>query len=203
MIKAVVFDLGGVLFDIVMDRCVANFKALGWDDVDESLDPCHQRGVIKEMEAGDISAEEFCDRVRQKCRPGTSSAAIRRSLISILGDMHPDKVAFISELSASHDLFILSNNNPIVMDYLEPLLASMGIPVGVTFKDAFYSYRMKMLKPDPAFFREAFSRTGHRPEEILFVDDSPANVEAAAQQGVRAVLYEQGTSLRSLVMANL
>jgi putative hydrolase of the HAD superfamily len=57
---------------------------------------------------------------------------------------------------------------------------------------------MKMLKPDPEFFREAVRRIGLPPEEIYYVDDSPVNVEAARAVGINAVLCPQGDDLRSV-----
>jgi epoxide hydrolase-like predicted phosphatase len=46
-----------------------------------------------------------------------------------------------------------------------------------------------LAKPDPAFFRHAETRLGARPEEMVFVDDLPANVEAARALGWRAILF--------------
>ena len=58
---------------------------------------------------------------------------------------------------------------------------------------------MKMLKPGQEIFREAIRRTGFAPAEILFIDDSPRNVEAAAAAGMRSALYVQGEDLEELI----
>ncbi|MBQ1751026.1 MAG: HAD-IA family hydrolase, partial [Bacteroidales bacterium] len=48
---------------------------------------------------------------------------------------------------------------------------------------------------------EAIRRTGRKPEEILFVDDSLSNVEAAKKAGMNADLYIPGHDLRALIEA--
>jgi HAD superfamily hydrolase (TIGR01509 family) len=44
-------------------------------------------------------------------------------------------------------------------------------------------------KPDAAIFRALLARCGHRVEELLFVDDRPANVQAAAALGIPSRVF--------------
>lgn len=62
---------------------------------------------------------------------------------------------------------------------------------------------MKMLKPGQEIFRESIRRTGFKPEELLFIDDSAANVDAAVNAGMHAVLYKYGTDLRKVLENSL
>jgi putative hydrolase of the HAD superfamily len=55
-------------------------------------------------------------------------------------------------------------------------------------------------KPDPAFFEAVAQRTGHAPHELLLIDDSPRNVEAARASGWRAGLWD-GTRTVAEVIA--
>lgn len=54
------------------------------------------------------------------------------------------------------------------------------------FDDCFYSYELGVAKPDPAYFSAVIDRLGLPEDEVLFVDDSSANVEAARSVGLRA-----------------
>ena len=51
------------------------------------------------------------------------------------------------------------------------------------FERSFYSYELGHKKPDAEFFRAILRRVSFLPEEILFIDDHEANVEAAAVCG--------------------
>ena len=76
MIQGIVFDMGGVLIDLHYERCVAAFKAIGFEQICDYLDPCHQKGIYGDMESGKVSADEFYEFVLTKCNPGTTRADI-------------------------------------------------------------------------------------------------------------------------------
>jgi putative hydrolase of the HAD superfamily len=57
--------------------------------------------------------------------------------------------------------------------------------------DVVYSHEVGLAKPDPAIFELACQRLDVRPHEVVFVDDVPDNVEAAARFGLQAVLHER------------
>ena len=54
------------------------------------------------------------------------------------------------------------------------------------FDGCFYSYELRVAKPDPAYFTAILDRLGLPGEQVLFVDDNAANVEAARSVGLRA-----------------
>lgn len=56
--------------------------------------------------------------------------------------------------------------------------------------DIVYSHEVGLGKPDPAIYELTASRLGVRPAEIVFLDDVPANVDAARAAGWHAVLHE-------------
>ncbi len=53
-----------------------------------------------------------------------------------------------------------------------------------------------VAKPDPALFRLVLDRYRLDPAATVFVDDSPANVAAAAELGLRALLFHDPETLR-------
>lgn len=204
MIKAIIFDIGGVLMDLDMERCLRTFREeAGFMRIGEILDPCHQKGIISDLEEGLITEDEFITEILKECPEGTSADTIRRSFCSLLHSIAPDKVAFINELKQNYDLYLLSNNNPITMRYTKDEFARVGIPFEATFKDVFISCDLKMLKPSAEIYREVIRRTGLQAEEILFVDDSMSNIEAAEAQGIKGLYYDLKDSLRDTVSAIL
>jgi len=203
MTKAIVFDLGGVLLDLDWNKCINAFKAIGMDCIEQMLDKYHQRGYFGQMEAGEIGEEEFCRLCISVSRPGTTADDVRNALISFAHSIQPYKLEFIKELSAKYDLYVLSNNNPIVVRDFDELCAPYGISFAKTFKKCFFSYQLKTLKPSPEFFKIALREIGLPGDEVLFIDDNRANVDAAREQGMDAVFYDIDTDLRDCVLRAL
>jgi 2-haloacid dehalogenase len=54
-----------------------------------------------------------------------------------------------------------------------------------------------LVKPDPKIFRRLLRRFDLQPSRTLFIDDSAVNVEAAAEIGINAVLFEAPAQLRA------
>ena len=54
------------------------------------------------------------------------------------------------------------------------------------FDDTFYSYELRVAKPDPAYFRAVLDRLQLAAGEVLFLDDNAANVASAREVGLAA-----------------
>ncbi len=60
-----------------------------------------------------------------------------------------------------------------------------------------WSYQLRVAKPDPAIYRYVLKKLGTRPEEALFLDDRPANVEPAVALGMKGLIFSTVEKLRS------
>lgn len=200
MIKAIVFDIGGVLINLDMDGCIRAFRRnLGFDRITELLDPCHQKGVYGDMEAGLVSADEFRAEVLRDSRPGSQPEDVDRSMLALLAGMAPDTVETLKALKERYPLYLLSNNNPIAMGHILRMFRDYGIDPETTFREQFISCEMKMLKPSARIYEAVVARIGLPADEILFVDDSETNVEAARKVGLQARTFVPGTKLSALL----
>jgi 2-haloacid dehalogenase/putative hydrolase of the HAD superfamily len=74
--------------------------------------------------------------------------------------------------------FGLSNISMEVIDQVRGLSPAFG-----RLQDAVLSGDVRLAKPDPAIFRLACERFGLEPRDMLFVDDSAANIETARTLG--------------------
>lgn len=63
---------------------------------------------------------------------------------------------------------------------------------------AFWSYELGLAKPDPAYFTAIVGRLGLEPGEVLLVDDSARNVEAARSAGLAAERWHVEDGLPAL-----
>lgn len=200
MAKAIIFDIGGVLVDLDMDRCIRTFReTLGFERITELLDPCHQKGIYGEMEAGKVSADEFRAAVLTESRPGCVPADVDRAIGSLLKGVPADKAALVNRLSQRYPLFLLSNNNPISMPLCLQAMRDAGIDTEKAFQGQFISCEMKLLKPSPEFYQEAIRRVGLPAAEIVFVDDNRANVDGALAVDMDARYLAPGQSLAEVL----
>ena len=51
------------------------------------------------------------------------------------------------------------------------------------------SYRENLIKPDPAIYQLLMERYDLNPEESIFIDDTPQNVEAARKLGIHGIEF--------------
>lgn len=198
--KALIFDMGGVLVDLDMEACKKAFREdLGFAEIDQILDPCHQKGIIGDMEEGLIGANEFRSYVIERSSAGVQPEDVDKALYKILSAIQPYKIKMLERLSHKYDLYMLSNNNPIATKRASEMFAESGFSIENHFRKCYISYQMKMIKPSEGFYKAVVSDIGLPAEEMLFIDDSKANVEAAIAAGLPAIWYEPGTDLDALL----
>ena len=83
--------------------------------------------------------------------------------------------------------------------YSTGILSNLPRPLGETlrahptFLDPFdhqtFSYELGVVKPAEAIYRHAIEGLGVAPEQALFLDDRPENIEGAREVGLQAELY--------------
>lgn len=180
--KVIVFDMGGVLLPLEVQRCMDSFRrilgprfnrlGLGSDGEGES--------VMAEYEGGRISTDEFVGRILSWCLPGTSEDDVERAWTDMLTVVPSERIEFIKKLrSKGYRVFLLSNTNGLHWDNV--IRTTPEFPD--CFEHTFLSHLEKLSKPDPEFFRRVTEYIGVRPSDIIFVDDLPANRDAAEKYG--------------------
>jgi 2-haloacid dehalogenase len=194
--KAVVFDLGGVLFD--------------WDP----------RHLYRKLLADEAAVEEFLATV---CTPEWNAEQDRgrpfAEGVAELAQRHPEHAAAIA---AYHERWpeMVAGDVPGTVEVLADLRAA-GVPLyaltnwsaetfAITrgrfefldwFDGLLVSGEEGMVKPDPAIFRLLLDRFGLDPQATVFVDDSEANVAAAEALGLDAVCFTGPERLRRDLVA--
>lgn len=200
MIKAIIFDMGGVLVDLDIEDCKKAFKErLGYYDIDEIIDACHQKGIYGDLEEGILSADDFRSIVLAGSRPDAVAEDVDEAMSHILVGIEPYKAEMLKRLSEKYELYMLSNNNPICVRYSRKMFEDAGIPLENIFRKCYFSYKMKALKPSETFYRNVVSDIGLPAEQMLFIDDSMKNVEGSVAAGLPAVFYQPGTDLEALL----
>jgi HAD superfamily hydrolase (TIGR01509 family) len=113
--------------------------------------------------------------------------------IETLGGPIEENVALLRRLRASgKPVYALSNFGHETFALAERNHDFLG-----EFDDRVISGHVGVVKPDPRIYEILFERVGRKPSELLFIDDSPKNVEAARALGMPAIHYRRGVDLES------
>ena len=198
MIKNIIFDWGGVVLTLDKELCIKNFaEVAGVPDFNEYLTPYLQKGFFAQYENGDIGDEEFCNEIKKiSTNPNVGYKEIEFALDSFLKEIPQYKVDLINELAKKYNLYVLSNNNPICWRISERMFDELSEKsVNEVFNHVFVSYRLNLSKPGKEIFLKVIEEAGLDPAESLFIDDAPANIEAAASVGFKTLYYDVNKNL--------
>ncbi len=199
-IDTIVFDLGGVLINLDKQACIDAFRALGFAEVEQYLGEYEQQGIFGKLEAGKISPAEFRNGVRSAMGQEVNDQEIDTAFNAFLLDLPLYKLEMLRELKKSYRIVMLSNTNAIMFDFIcDTIFRQEGLTVHHYFDDIFVSHEMGCTKPNRYIYEQLIAKAGIVPEQTLYVEDSAANLEAAAPFGFKTLLVEPYEDFRERI----
>ena len=186
MIRNIIFDMGNVLLrfdrEIFMNRhaadCTPEERTLLLREVFLSAEWIMQdRGTHAPSETVEI----ICERL-----PGKLHKAVEGLVNWYIGDIMPvDGMAnLIGELKQQgYKIYLLSNAAKDFPNYWN------RIPGHEHFDDLCVSAFHGFIKPQPEIYTCALEKFGVLAEECVFIDDVPANIEAAMNIGMKGIVF--------------
>ena len=202
MIKNIAFDFGGVIFDLSWEGAVAAFQRIGLADAATRLDRFHQRGVFEDLESGRITPDAFLHELEKMCHRTLTYDEVLSAWLGYIGKpVDLQKLDYLDQLrQRGYRTFLLSNTNPFVQAWAESSsFSAAGRPLSSYLEKCYTSFEVGIMKPDAAIFRHLLADADIRPEETLFLDDSPANIETARREGILTLLVEKNGDWRPQV----
>lgn len=201
-ISTIIFDFGGVLINLDINLCIRNLEKLGFEKPQEYIGNYGQSGFFLQWEKGEINLKEFREKVREICTGNPSDEAIDAAWCSFLQDVPEHRIKLLIELKKKYRLLLLSNSNPLHIEVnAKKEFGKYGLNIREIFNHCFISYEMGVTKPDPAIFKRLLNEANVCPQECLFLDDGPKNIEVATQLGINSILITQGQNLDFLLTA--
>jgi len=187
MIKGIIFDWGGVFthqgsFEAVIDDFVKRFEA----DAAETL--AQMTAFWQAPRSGQKPSRYFWDGLSRHLR--ADPKAVREHLDSLF-QFNPETLTLAHSLRGRYKLGLLSNH---IEDWLEEKIAQYELRA--LFDAIVGSYAVKLRKPDEAIYRHTLDALALAPEQSVFIDDKPANVEAANALGMHGIRFESITQLK-------
>lgn len=170
------------------EQAVGRFEDIGLKDARQRLDAFEQKGIFGDLESGRISAEDF--------RRELSLLVGRNLTMEECGTAwrgYVDHVpkrnleALLSLRARGFKVCLLSNTNPFIMQWAEKDFDGEGRPISHFFDALYLSFRCKVMKPRREIFEMMLNGQESLPEETLFVDDGPRNIETAASMGLQTL----------------
>jgi 2-haloacid dehalogenase len=187
----VVFDLGGVLVD--WDPRYLYERLLPAHEVDAFLDEVGFAAWNREQDAGSDWAEAVRRHGDRYPHRRELLAAYPARFPETIGGEVPGSAALLRELhDAQVRLLALTNWSAETFPHARARFDWLDL-----FEDVVVSGVEGVAKPDPAIFRLLLDRHELSAADTVFVDDSPANVDAAADLGLTALLFRTAEDLRT------
>ncbi|KAF2967472.1 hypothetical protein GQX73_g6111 [Xylaria multiplex] len=192
-IKALVFDLGGVLLEwdrqSVTDLSPMQFLTImnstTWHKLDRGLltvkEACKDFGSILGVEPPVI--ETALEQAQLSLHVNTQLVQTIYDLINLRPDL---KVYVMSNISREH----------------YKMVQQLPLPWDI-FSNIFVSGIDGMRKPDLCFFQHVIQQTGVHPHQLVMIDDTVENICAARSQGMHGVLVDDKASKTGATLLNL
>jgi len=186
----VIFDLGGVLINLNVNRCMHAFEALmgeenmravlGMDKNGEGVKAVSiaTKQLMADFERGLITPDAFIEQVLEYCHPGTTTQQVLDAWMSMLADLPRERLDAVDRVRAHVDhVYLLSNGNDLHFEFID-----RTYQLSSHFDGLFLSQKMHLAKPEPEIYlavQQHISADLNETPDVVFVDDIAANREAA------------------------
>jgi epoxide hydrolase-like predicted phosphatase len=197
-IRAVVFDIGGVLEitpDLGVTRQWENRLGLAAGELDERMRDAWRGGSIGTITLDDVH-QALRDRLGLDERQlGAFMADLWREY---LGTPNTELIEYARRLRPRYRTGILSNS---FVGAREREQQAYGFEDLVD--EIVYSHEAGMSKPDPRIYALACARLNVRPQQTVLVDDWDVAIAGAREAGLHAIRYRDNTQAITEIQALL
>lgn len=194
MIKAGIFDVGGVL--ISWDGRYLTDDIKNTLKISDEQFTTHWSRLVSRFDTGQISEDEFWQEFIKAT--GTNEALPDTPLFlrEFKKRYHPNKevLKVVRELDEKGmKLAVLSNTITSHTAFLQEQGIYSSFPITV------FSQEVGLAKPDPAIYELTLHKLKLQPEQAFFVDDRPENIETARNLGMHGIVFENAKKLREAI----
>lgn len=189
-IKVILLDVGGVLIDFVsVDKIL---EWIGKDiSVDELSDMWRFSKALCMFETGRCDSTEFAKMIISELKLPVLPEEFLNEFALFPKGFYPEAKSLLQELSKDYFLSCFSNISCFHWDVL-----NSQHNLGKYFKKHFLSFEIGLMKPNKDAYMHVIKELGCEPDQILFFDDSQANVSMGNEVGMRAYRVLETSGLK-------
>ncbi len=182
-IAGLLFDLGGVVFEIDFERALqacSDWTHLPIEEIRRrfKMDEAYQR-----HERGEIGASDYFAHLRHVLELEVNDSEIALGWNAIFLEEIAETVNYILAVKDKLPCFAFTNSNPT-----HQVFWMAAYPRAVeSFDQIFVSFELGLRKPDREAFEAISDTTGISLDKMLFFDDTKENVNGARAAGMQAV----------------
>ncbi len=198
-VKALLFDLGGVIVDLDYKKTANAFENIGLQNAEKAYSQFHQTDLFNLFETGHISSEEFLAEIQNEITNQVSLSEITKAWNSMIIGFQHSKLEKIKKLSEQVPCYLLSNTNEIHLSYIEQLLQEMGFKHFLNiFESCYFSHQIGKRKPHKETFEWVLNQMNYDAQDVLFIEDSPQHIEGAKSAKLNTFYFKKDSSLSDI-----
>jgi glucose-1-phosphatase len=200
-VKNILFDFGGVLYDIDIQLSVDAFHRIGIFPENEFS---QTNNIFIQLEKGLISPDVFLGYLQNLSTNKADIEEIKTAFMKILVGFRENSLEVLKKLASTYNLYLLSNTNIIHYEhfYREIMENNNTRMFYKLFKKEYYSFQIQMRKPDKEIFDYFCRDACVVPAETLFVDDSKENIDTAEKSGFQVFWMKENCRLLDITKNN-
>ncbi len=194
MIKNIIFDFGGVLYDI--DYQLSSSKLESYSQIDSvKITLGDIIDLPTKFEKGQITESEFRNEVINQYKLNCNEIEFDKAWNAMLLGIKAEAPAFLDTLKSNYNIVLLSNTNSIHFRYFYP--ESSGLLE--RFSRVYLSFEIGMRKPDIEIYKYVCENSFFEPSETLFIDDNLSNLNGALRCGLQIFHFQFGNKLSDIL----
>jgi len=197
-IKAIIFDLGGVIYNINYQKTIEEFIAIGLNKKKYIYSQEYQSEIFNQLEIGAITSEDFLLELK-KNSSSQSISKIKKAWNCMLLDLPKERVKLLKKIKNKIPLFLLSNTNAIhIAEIKNKIGKKKYTDFYRIFNKVYFSYEIKKRKPDVDTFKFILKENNLSAKNVVFIDDSIQHINAAKIIGINTIFLDKNQDIMSL-----
>lgn len=200
-IKNIIFDLGGVIINLDVNKTISEFSALINQPFEKLYTQKEQNELFNLLDKGAISPDTFFNELKKVTSYTGSIKKMQKAWNAMLLDVPEHRLDTLVTMKHNYNTFLLSNTcEPHIEAFEKELEDTYGIKnFDDYFDKVYYSCRIGMRKPDREIFEHVLRENHLKASETIFIDDSPQHVKGAGECGINAFLLEKKREVKDLL----